>query len=272
MEEQTRDEQLLDVLNPDQEVSLEEGQEDLGPAVETQEQVDEPQEPEPQQRSKPETPEEEMQEVRFRTLRENSKRYETENKILKDRLDALERAQRQATPQAPVKPEDQLTEAALAPDDFVEGKHLSKYEQKIKAMDQKLAEYERQSHMNTVDAQIKSKYPDFDHVVTKENMQVLYNAYPEIASTIATSNDLYSQAASAYQLIKKLGILPDDMVIKRAKRVIQNSDKPIPTGSVHSKATADSPLASANSFAEDMTEEEKASVWAQLQANARQGR
>jgi len=245
------DEQLEEVLAPEEEVQAVE--EELTEEV-VQEEVKAP------------TPEDEMQEVRFKTLRNNNKQLEQQNEALNHRLEALERAQR---PVAQQQPEDKYTEEVLAPDDFVEGKHLSKYDQKFTQMSKELAEYKKQAHMNSVDSQIKAKYPDFDDVVTKENMQVLYTAEPDFAKTIATAQDLYSQAATAYKLIKKLGIIPSDATLKNAHRMAKNSEKPIPTGSVHSQATADSPLSSANSFAEDMSKEEKQKIWAELQENAK---
>lgn len=254
MEENT-DEQLEEVLAPEQEDGLIEESTEESVKEETQE-------------TSP-TPEDEMQEVRFKTLRNNNKQLEQQNDELNRRLGALERAQRPVPQQ---QPEDKYTEEVLAPDDLVEAKHLSKYDQKFTQMSKELAEYKEQVHRNTVDSRIKAKYPDFDDVVTEENMQVLCTAEPDFAKTIATAQDLYSQAATAYKLIKKLGIIPSDSAVKNAHRMAKNSEKPIPTGSVHSQATTDSPLSSANSFAEDMTKEEKQKIWIELQANAKQSR
>lgn len=176
----------------------------------------------------------------FRQLREKAERAERE----RDELVRLLKEQQQAKQ---VQPQDD-DEIRLAPDDLAEGKHLTKIEKKYKKLEEQFKQYQAQTAEAVVEAKIKAQYPDFDKIVSRENIEALRGSYPELAQTLNASSDLYSKAVSAYTLIKKLGIVQEDLYQADRERAIKNAAKPKPSAAV-APQTGNSPLAKANAFA-----------------------
>lgn len=139
-------------------------------------------------------------------------------------------------------------DSILGDDDLAEGKHLNRVQREIKSLKEEL-----------VQTRIKAQYHDFDSVVTMDNLAVLRDNYPELAATLQASPDLYTQASSAYTLIKKFGIAPDQQEITNRARVQQNNIKPRPASSVGPQQ-GESPLTKANAFAEGLTEDLKSQL------------
>ena len=204
--------------------------------------------------------EDEMQRVRFKVVRDEKERLERERNELMTRLEKYERSNNYA----PQKQEEEHPEYSLNPDDLVEAKHLSKYDREIQAIRKEFNAYKQQSTAATVESRLKAQYPDFDRVVSKENINVLREAYPEIAATISSNPDLYSQAVSAYTLINKLGIIPNDVKLKSTHRIMKNAEKPLPSTSLSSERTSDSPLSKAHAFAGELTDEEKSALYEEM--------
>jgi hypothetical protein len=192
------------------------------------------------------------QAINMRNLREAKDRAERDRDALLKRVAAIEAAQKQKQqPEAPP-PED----LSIAPDDLVEGKHLSKYDRKIKELESQLQNYKQQTTTTAVEAKLHAQYPDFNTVVTEDNVKMLSSLHPELAQTINASGDLYNKAVSAYTLIKKLGITPQNTYDAERARAQQNAAKPRPLASVSSQQ-GDSPLTKANAFADGLTDELK---------------
>jgi hypothetical protein len=155
-------------------------------------------------------------------------------------------------------------------DDLMEGKHLKLVDDEIQQLRQEL---QQQKHYNTTQiaqAQIRSKFPDFDKVVNEDNIEQLKYSYPELAATLNASSDLYSTAVSAYTMIKNLGIAPErnDYMADKAQAQ-KNAAKPKPLASV-SPQQGDSPLSKANAFANGLTPELKAQMIKEMN-DARKG-
>jgi hypothetical protein len=204
--------------------------------------------PSPKEESQPESP----QAVNMRNMREAKLKAERERDELIERVSAIEEANKAR--QAP-KPEP-VEDFSIAPDDLVEGKHLSRYDKKIKELEGQLKNYQQQSTAATVEAKLHAQYPDFDKIVTKENVDMLSSVHPEIAQTISSSPDLYSKAVSAYTLIKKLGIHPENTYDSERARAQENAAKPRPLASVSAQQGA-GPLSKANAFAGGLTDDLK---------------
>lgn len=197
------------------------------------------------------------QALRFRNLRAAREQIEKERDVLQARLSKIEAAQQPVQPQPP-------EDFSIAPDDLVEGKHLAQYDRHIKKLQQDLESYKQQTTAATVETRLQAQFPDFDSVVSKENIEMLRSAYPEIASTLNSSTDLYSKAVSAYTMIKKLGILPDASLDKQKALVQANAAKPRPIASVGAQAGAEGPLSHANAFAEGLTKKVKADLYREM--------
>lgn len=136
-------------------------------------------------------------------------------------------------------------EGQLGDDDIAEGRHLNRVQQEIKALKEEL-----------VQARIKAQYHDFDAVVTMDNLASLRENYPELAASLQSTSDLYTQAASAYTLIKKLGLAQDQETLSNRAKVQNNIAKPRPAASLNAQQ-GDSPLTKANAFSEGLSEDLK---------------
>jgi phage shock protein A len=154
--------------------------------------------------------------------------------------------------------ENQTEEFTLGSDDIAEGKHLKKMHsnltKEIKNLKEELQTYRKQSYEAATEARIKATYHDFDSVVNSDNLAALRDRHPELMSTLQSSTDLYSQAVSAYTMIKNLGIGKPPS--QEQQRVQSNIYKPRPSNSV-SPQQGDTPLSRANAFAEGLTDDLK---------------
>jgi hypothetical protein len=151
-------------------------------------------------------------------------------------------------------------------DDLVEWGAVQK---RFKKLEKKLEEYERNSTAQSAEARIQAKHPDYYSVVNEQTIAALRQEYPEIAASISSNQDLYSKAASAYTLIKKLGIAqsaPDYSAEK--SRVQANHAKPRPVTSIDPQR-GESPLSQANRFANGLTPDLKKQLQAEMQAAIR---
>lgn len=183
-----------------------------------------------------------------RRLREKAERAERERDELLRKLQEMQQLQ-QPSNQA----DDEIN---LAPDDLAEGKHLTKMGRKVKKLEEQLQQYQQQASMSAAEVKLRSQYPDFDSVVSHDNVSLLRELYPEIAATLNSSPDLYSKAVSAYTLIKKLGITPQDQFAHEKAIAQKNAAKPRPLSAV-APQQGDSPLSRANAFANGLTEDLK---------------
>jgi len=213
------------------------------PVVESQD--EQPEEVQPQ---KSESPAEDIGTRNFRALVESKKRIERE------RDEALALAQKLMAEHTN-KPQNQESvedDFELAPDDIAEGKHLSKVAKKIRQLEQEVRAYKAKTIEETAEARIKAQYPDFDKVASRENIEMLRDLYPELATTLHANPDLYTKAVSTYTMIKNLGIAKADMFVQEKALAQKNAAKPKPLASV-SPQQGDSPLARANAFANGLT-------------------
>jgi hypothetical protein len=194
----------------------------------------------------------------FKQLRKKAEQVAKERDEALARLRDYEERIKQSSP-----PESESDEFTMQPDELAEGKHISKVQKQLN----KLREEVR---VATTEAKLKAQYPDFDSVVSKENILALRDMYPEIAQALNSSPDLYATAASAYTLIKKLGLNANAAQYDAEKKIVQaNAAKPKPLASV-SPQQGDSPLSRANAFANGLTDELKTQLLREME-QARRG-
>ena len=208
------------------------------------------------------------QEKNFRALRESKERAERERdealRMMREIQSGSARNAYESKVNEDTKPEESLS---IAPDDLVEGKHLSLYDKKIKNLERRIEDQYKTAKENAIENKLKSQYPDFDKVVNESTISSLRAAYPEIAATINSSSDLYNKAVSAYTLIKNLGVYKEDTYSADREIAHKNSSKPRPLSSV-SPQQGDTPLSRANAFASGLTDDLRKSLLKEM-ADAR---
>lgn len=204
----------------------------------------------------------------FKAVKQLKEKAERERDEAVRRAAELEARYAQQQPQQPV--EDYNVD--IGNDDLAEGKHLHKInkrvDNKIKELEEKIARYESAASTTMVEQRLRLQYPDIDKVVTKENIEILAMQEPDIAATIDASPDMYRKAVTAYKLIKKLGIQPEDNFEQDRTRAKVNAAKPRPLTSVNPQQ-GDSPLSHANAFANGLTDELKASLLKEMMTSRR---
>ena len=192
----------------------------------------------------------------MRALREKSERIERERDEALKKLQELQYGKHHSH-------DHDDDEIKIGPDELAEGKHVTQVDRKIKKLEQQLQSYQQSTNATTAEARLKAQYPDFDRVVSKDNIDLLKETEPEIAYTINASSDIYSKAVSAYKMIKKLGIYQEDPYIKDRERAEHNAAKPRPLASV-SPQQGDSPLSKANAFANGLTDDLKKQLYKEM--------
>lgn len=215
---------------------------------EIDEQLVENETPQPVEQPKPDQHKQSAQES-WKELRNKAEQAQRERD---EALRILKEIQERNQQQAPVlqAQDEEDYSVSVEEDALVEGKHLSKVNKQIKRLENQLKQYQQQASLNSTEVKLKTTYPDFDAIVTKENLDNLRITYPEIASTINSSQDIYAKAVSAYTMIKKLGIAtPVDTFQDDKAQAQKNALKPKPLASVSPSGSNDSPLNRANAFA-----------------------
>jgi hypothetical protein len=156
--------------------------------------------------------------------------------------------------QSPKKEEDEI---GLEDDALVEGKHIRKLKKEIEAL--KAQQQEREQ--NAFKELLEVKYPDFESVVSSENIETLKQTEPDIAEYLASVKDPHKQAREAYKWMKKLGIGTQQKEPMEKKKAIENSQKPISVNA----ATKTSAIGNVHHFENGLTPELKKNLWKDMQ-------
>lgn len=206
----------------------------------------------------------------FRELSAAKKKAERERDEYLRRIEELESRTHRESATTPKEQVEEDEEFHLGDDDIAEGKHISKVDKraqnKIKALEDRLSKYEAKTAEERAEAALRTKYTDFDKVVSHDNVAMLTEAYPELARTLHSTSDLYTKAVSAYTLIKKFGIYQESPFNTEKAAALKNVAKPRPLASV-SPQQGDSPLGRANAFANGLTDELKAQLLKEMSAS-----
>lgn len=162
--------------------------------------------------------------------------------------------------------EQEDLEFNVAPDEILEGRHAAKLQKKFKRHEELMRQQQQQMQALIIESKLKASYPDFDHVVTKENIEVLSAQYPEIAQTIHSSPDLYNKAASAYTIIKNLNLANNTQSYYQKEKEIahRNAAKPKPLAAI-APQQGNTPLSRVNDFGPDLTPDAKKAIYKEMQ-------
>ena len=197
------------------------------------------------------------EEHNWREARRIREEKDRENRELRAELDRLRSAQ--APPQA-----DEL--ANLRDDDIVTVQQAKKLAEKhARAVAEKAI---REREAATLGDRISAIYPDFDEVVSPENVETLRTSEPELyAGLQRLADDPLSQAKGAYKLLKKLVVKgeSDEMARNKAK-LAENSKKPVSVQTVTKHSSA---LGDVHKFDGGLTPDLKKQLYKEMQAAAK---
>ena len=181
-------------------------------------------------------------EYNFAQLRKSKEHLERENKELKKYLEQVA----QNSKQQPSK--DASDGFDIEDDDLAEGKHLKKMYQEITNLKKQLYD----EKIASVPDRLKTKFTDFDDVVSVENVEKLKNSEPELYATITSGSDLYAKGVSAYKALKALGIAKENFETQKTQ-VKDNHARPMSTQAIKGQGA----LSDSNIFARGLTPELK---------------
>lgn len=156
---------------------------------------------------------------------------------------------------APV--EDDLDK--LSDDDIITVAQHKKMTAKIAK--QVAEEVARQRENSTIEERLNAKFPDYDHVVTAESIEILKKTEPELAASLhSLGHDPYAQAVAAYKLMKKTGIGQPKVITDEKKRALENIKKPVSVQSVAKQSA----IGSAHAFENGLTEDFKKQLYKEM--------
>lgn len=188
-------------------------------------------------------PSESSQEYNWRQLREKAQRAEEENRQLREYL-------RQQT--APQKAPEEEASIEIADDDLVEGRHVKKILSRVEGMLKK-------QEAASVPDRLQARFPDFNSVVTPENVTRLQEEQPEIFASIGANPHLFDRGVAAYKLIKAL----DAKQGAAAEKAVIEANRSRPGSS--QGAVKQSPLSNADRFASGLTPQLKAELLKEME-------
>lgn len=215
-----------------------------------QEEIVQPQDAQITQEVSQEQTEENSKDYNFRQLRETNKQLEARLRKSEEMLENMSRSK--------LSPEES-EDLDIGEEDLIEGKHLKKViarlEQKIQANEQAY-----------IPDRLRSKFTDFDQVVTKENLERLQQSEPELYNTIRSGSDLFQKGVAAYKTLKSLGIIDEQDTYMKNKETVQNNHKkPISAQAIKGQGA----LHEANIFANGLTPELKKSLLKEMSEAAK---
>lgn len=158
--------------------------------------------------------------------------------------------------------EDDLSK--LSDDDIVTAKQAKILAKKMAR--QVAEETFKEREAATVDERVKSKYPDFENVVTRESIELLKQQDPELAQSLyALAQDPYAQAIAAYKMLRKQGIGEVATQHPSKARAIENAKKPVSVQAV-GKSSA---IGNVSRFENGLSQDEKDALYLEMRECAR---
>lgn len=211
-----------------------------------------------------ETPKNKNQE-NIRALRERAERAERAEKERDELLKYVLSQQKAQTPQSKYQEvdedEDDFRNMGIEDDGLVEGKQLKQILKKQRELEKELRSYKQKSTTESVELRLKSQYPDFDKVLSQDNLVKLRSVNPDLADVILSTNDLYKQGSIAYQMIKQYGIHKDPIYNPEKEAINKNIVKPRSTSNA-------SPISRVSMYDGPLTKQQKDELYRQVLADA----
>lgn len=186
------------------------------------------------------TPVENKQDRNWREMRRNYSELERKAKMQEELITQLLVSQKNLTASsAPAN--DDLD--SIADDDYLPKGKVKKLLEKEREVGQKLAREEiekvfQQKEQSLYAERLRSKFTDFDEVMTPETMDLLEQQDPELAKTILDLKDPYKMALQTYKYIKAYGLaakVPENRREKEVEKKIEKNSKTIQSPQAYDK-------------------------------------
>jgi len=163
---------------------------------------------------------------------------------------------------------DDQDDIDLGDDSIVEGKQLKKYfkalKQENRNIKKQLEDNQRENALASAEIRLKSKYPDFDAVVTRDNLKKLEDAKPELFRTIYANTNLHDRGIAAYEMIRSSGLNIDEFQ-SLDKKMEDNKNKPRSAANA-SPQTSETPLTRVGDYDRRiLTKERKEQILKQME-------
>lgn len=184
----------------------------------------------------------------FKELRNSLKKQKRENQYLRQRMEELAHAIEKPKNRYDSSDDDEL----ITKKDF-------------KAQMSAIENYLNSQKQQQISSALKAKFPDFDQVVSVENVEYLQENEPELARSLQSlKDDPYALGVAAYKLLKRSDVYQDRQVLSDKKRATDNLKKPASQSTI-----ARSPISEANKFAQGLTPELKKQLYEEMRSAAR---
>lgn len=158
----------------------------------------------------------------WRNMRQRLKELENGIKIRDEFIEKMKQPVSQSQQQ--IAPDPDVPDEDYIPAGQVKGiarKTVQPLESKLEQMERKLAQYEQEKLVHS----FRTKYSDFDDVVTPETLELLETQEPELAATIAQLNDPLKMGLQSYKFIKALNLADQLPNTRRKKEISQKLEK-----------------------------------------------
>lgn len=200
----------------------------------------------------------------FRILRERAERAERERE---EALQYIRSLQQASTQPKQAQPQEEDFDLHIDDEALVEGKQLKQMAAEIKNLKKAVRQYEEKSSKSsqqTLELRLRNQFPDFDQVVTHDNLVQLREINPDLADTILKNEDQFKQAKLAYEMVKQLGIYRGQEFEEDRRLAQKNIAKPKTLTSL-APTKSENPLSRANAFANaPLTKEVKANLYQEM--------
>lgn len=202
----------------------------------------------------------------FKTLKSEAARLSRERDEMKALLEQYQNQARAPQPQQSYQsPQEDFD---IEADAYAEGKHIKTLSKQLKEIKQELERTRSHTQGMAVKAALVSEHPDFDRVVTPDNLKALEISYPHLAKAINV-NDPYVAGKACYDLIKQFGLDQDDAQETEITKALiaQNSSKPKPAAAVKgTRPTNETAMGRASEFYNgELTDQMKKQFYKELQ-------
>ncbi len=203
-------------------------------------------------------------ESNLRIMRENAERAARERDDALKRIAQYEQMFSQQQQRMPQEASQEPEFTVPDNDDLVDNRTVAKLSKSYK---NSIMDVKKQNQLlldQIRESQFKSEHPDWQKVMSDDNIKTLGAAFPEVAKTILCNPDRYEQAKSTYTMLKRFGIYEENPYEQDKNRALENMSKPRPSASVSPHPGA-SPVARANAYDDGLSEDMKKRYWKEMQ-------